>query len=241
VGVGSELEFVRHAVHRRLLGEELAQARDDPEVTGLMLMGSVARGDALPGSDLDLFLLLADGCRREFQCETRDGIPVERKHADPSEAAARLERKPTEVYSYLGSRVLYDPTGRFAELVESARRRYQGYQTPVVEKQYLAHCLRSARGKLRAAQDAGDSLKAGCAVAMTTWFVVEALWAANDKPPPSGGTVLAQARNLNRQPPDLAVRLEEYFTGDLWIRVQAAAEIINWLLPLLEQSRMAAG
>jgi hypothetical protein len=141
-----------------------------------------------------------------------------------------------EVYSYLDGRILYDPQGGLRELVESARRRYETYRVPTQEKRYLAYCLRSAGVKLRAASGAGDDLKAGCAVAMSTWFIVEGLWAVNDKPSPPGGAVLALAGKLDRQPPDGENWQRRFFAGDCGMRVQAALEIIDWLLPLLESA-----
>lgn len=36
------------------------------KVNGFMLIGSVARGDAYPESDLDFYILLEDGQRRNF-------------------------------------------------------------------------------------------------------------------------------------------------------------------------------
>src|SRR5688572_12750376 len=67
------LDFVVHGEHRDLLAEEIARYEEDPEVLALMLQGSVARGEAAPRSDLDLFVLLRDGCSRPFSHEIRRG------------------------------------------------------------------------------------------------------------------------------------------------------------------------
>jgi predicted nucleotidyltransferase len=229
----ADLAFVTHESHRRLLKEALIEVRRDPEVIGLMLMGSVARGDAFPTSDLDLFLLLSDDVRRDFHVDLREGILVERKYADTRLAKGKLETRPMEVYAYLDSRLLYDPKGRFQELAECARRRFEVYRTPAEEKRYLAHCLRSARVKLRAATDAGDEFRAAYVVGMTTWFALEAVWAVNDRPLPPGGALLAQFAGLPMLPLDFHTWLRRFFAGPAATRVQAMAEIIDWLLPLL--------
>ena len=38
------------------------------KVNGLMLIGSIARGDAYPESDLDLYVLLVKGTKEGFSC-----------------------------------------------------------------------------------------------------------------------------------------------------------------------------
>lgn len=237
----SDLGFVAHQAHRRLLAQIREEAQADAEVIGLLLMGSVARGDALPGADLDLFLLLADGCSRPFRAEFHEGILVERKFADRERARSRLAEKPMEVYSYLDSRILYDPEGGFQELTETARHRFESYRTPAHEKAYLRHCLVSARTKLRAASAAGDEFKASYVTSMTVWFALEALWAVNDRPLPPGGSLLSHCLRLPHLPPDPHSWLRWFFAGSAAQRVQAMAQILDWLLPQLESRWTAAG
>ena len=52
------------------------------KVNGFMLIGSVARGDAYPESDLDFYILLEDGQKKKFHSEMREDILVEYKGAD---------------------------------------------------------------------------------------------------------------------------------------------------------------
>ena len=57
---GSDLSFVAGSRHRRLLAGLLAELERDRRVTAVLLAGSLARGDDLPGSDVDLVGLVAD-------------------------------------------------------------------------------------------------------------------------------------------------------------------------------------
>ena len=57
-----DLASIANETHRCLLQEILDRACRDDEVIGVLLTGSVARGDAYPGSDLDVFMPLRDGC-----------------------------------------------------------------------------------------------------------------------------------------------------------------------------------
>ena len=78
-----DLTFIENPLHRRLIERALDEAYRDGDVIGLMLLGSFARGDASPGSDLDFYILLRNGCSRAFQSELRRGILVEYKYRNP--------------------------------------------------------------------------------------------------------------------------------------------------------------
>ncbi len=55
------LSFINYEHHKKLVRAILNECMATDEIIGLMLIGSVARGDANPDSDLDLYLLLEDG------------------------------------------------------------------------------------------------------------------------------------------------------------------------------------
>ena len=80
----------------------------DPEIIAIMLAGSVARGDALPESDLDLHLILETGKTRAFRSESRDGLPVELHAHDLESALHRLEHRPSWAYAYADGITLFD-------------------------------------------------------------------------------------------------------------------------------------
>lgn len=49
----------------------LDRARNDPDVLAVILFGSHARGEAGPGSDLDVCLVLVSGCDRDRAFDTK--------------------------------------------------------------------------------------------------------------------------------------------------------------------------
>jgi predicted nucleotidyltransferase len=231
------LGFVQFERHRRLLCEVLARAGDDPEVLGVLLKGSVARGDAYPGSDLDVQILLRQGSRsRAFLSEVREGTVVESSFADPEEARAKLARQPMWVYAYLDGHILYDPEGRLASLVALARARFEGYRAPAEERRRLAYWLQSARVKIVAAMEAGDVVKAAYVASTTSWPILEAIWAANDMPVPPSGAVWAHVGDLDKGPPEVEALLRRLFAGETADRVQAALEVVDWAVPALRES-----
>ncbi len=71
------------------------------KVNGFMLIGSVARGDAYPDSDLDFYILLEEGQKKKFHFETSDDILVEYKSADFNQIQVNFKNNPMEFYSFL--------------------------------------------------------------------------------------------------------------------------------------------
>ena len=228
-----DLAFVKSKTHRTLLKEILDQADRDSEIIGVMLSGSVARGDAYPGSDLDVHILLNNGCRRAFQSEIRQGILVECHYDDFELANSKLEKNPMKVYAYLDGRILYDPEGRLRQLVHLAGTRLEAYRISANESNAISYWLESARGKILAAKEAGDELKAAYITSVTSWKILEGIWAANEKPMPPGGAVWAHIKDLSRGPPHVEAQLRRLFEGDTLDRIGAAVEIIEWILPIL--------
>lgn len=231
----NDLAPVRSAVHCSLLQEELVRAGQDAEIIGVMVVGSVARGDALPGSDLDLYLLLRDGCARPFERETETGVVVERKFRDATTAAAGLDGDPMQVYDFLNGRILRDPQGRLAALRAVAARHFAEYRAPASERRALASWLRSARGKTLAARDAGDTLKAAYVVGSISWKLIEGVWLACHRPVPPCGAVWAHVGDLVGAPLEFETQLRDLFLGDTTCRVVTFLMIAHWVVPLLKQ------
>jgi predicted nucleotidyltransferase len=234
-----DLSFVQYEKHRRLLQEVLEQARRDDEVIGVLLKGSVARGDARPGSDLDVYILLRNGCSRAFQSEWREDVLVERTFADLNRAKDKLEADPMWVYAYLDGRILYDPQGGLAQLAALAHTRFETYRASPERKADLAYWLESTEHKIVAAKASGDHFRAAYVSGVTLWPILEAVWAANDRPVPPCGSVWAHVGDLDRGPRDAAARLRRLFAGDDAERVRAAIEVIEWAVPALRGAESA--
>ena len=202
----------------------------DKNVRGVLLTGSRARGDAYPGSDLDLLVLVDSLTGPSFYSEEIDGTLVERHIQDTAGAKTRLLGNPVELYSYLDGRAIYDPDGLLAELTEFAVNLFEDYRTPAQEKSAIFYWLKSASLKLNAALAAGDKQKMGYYASINSWKVLEGLWAHNDKPTPPAGAVWAHLPDLQTIPKGLETLLHELFEGDVRGRVRVMLELIRWLL-----------
>jgi predicted nucleotidyltransferase len=125
-------------LHRNLLQRELKRAKQDTRTTGVMLQGSLARGDGDAGSDLDLFLLIQE-MQSSFSSEIVEGVLVERHSAGLDYIKKKCQQNPTLVYGFLDGRVLYDPQGELAELVCYARELLRAYRTPPEVMEGIRH------------------------------------------------------------------------------------------------------
>jgi len=228
-----DLSFLTHEVQRRLLAEELTQALA-AGVLGFRVGGSVARGTALPNSDLDLWLYWPTA--RPFETEERRGLLIER-HGHTLERARREveEGGGLVLLGWVESRVLHDPGGDLAQIQAKARESLAVYRTPSAERRRLRHWLTSTLGKLEGTS--GDA--ATFLVRTTLWTLAEALCAVNDHPPPAVTRMWEVLPELPEQPrgdwPE-----GDWPKGD-WLgrllsgpdEVRAFQEVTAWLLPRL--------
>lgn len=193
-GVGMDgVTDVELEPHRTLLRGAIEEARGDKDVIGLLLTGSVARGDALPGADLDLVLVLAEGRERPFVREWMDGILVERTYVSVHSARVQLGTRPMSIYGHLDGRILYDPQQALSGLRRRARSRLEAYETPKEHRAEVAFLLRCSRDKMRVALGGGDLLKAAYVAGTSSWQIMEGLWAANDLPMPPNSSAPTSA------------------------------------------------
>jgi len=228
----------RGNLYRVVLQELVEEASQEEEIVGMLLTGSVARGDALPGSDLDVRYLLPEGRSRLFQSELHYGIVIERSYTDLSGAQSKLEVNPMEVYAYLDGWILFDPMGMLRDLTDRAKVLFETFQVPQQEVRGLLYWLRSAHLKMTVALRAGDLPKAAFVCSTTSWHILMGLWAVNDKPMPPNGSVLVHLKDLSKRPFDLEGQINHFFCGETSHRVQTAIDLIDWILEHLKSSKI---
>jgi predicted nucleotidyltransferase len=120
---------VRH--HEETIDRFTASESARPEVLGVVVVGSVARGDERPDSDVDVYVVVTDQAYAEagragriayvsYDGVTYDGGYVDVKLSSPRYLAEAIERAddPTRA-SFLGGRVSLDRLGDLAVLVEA--------------------------------------------------------------------------------------------------------------------------
>jgi predicted nucleotidyltransferase len=217
------------AGYEDVLNKIVEEARADDEIVGILLTGSVARGDALPGTDIDLRFILVDGASRAFDSRPRNGILIERGFADLMTAQTELRSNSMNVYAYLDGRILYDPFGVLASLNSEARKRFDEFEVSKEERARTAFLLGCARDKIRVAMDGGDLLRAAFVAGTTSWGIIEGLWAASNRPLPPNSSVRPHLCDLVG-PPDIQAKYERLFLADTPERVRVTLELLDWII-----------
>lgn len=225
------VEWIRRSLpaeYRRVIEGLTEDARRDPAVSGLLLTGSIARQDALPGTDIDVRYFGRSDRSPSFERGFRDELLVEQTFTDEESALATLSEKPMHVYAYLDGRILYDADGTLPRLQAEAERVFREYRTPEQLKIDLAEDLRHVEDKVRVGLEAGDLLRAVYCLSTSSWRLIEGLWAANDLPVPPNSSVRPHLRDL-QGPEEVCSSFERLFLGEPRERAEAGLFLVNWV------------
>jgi predicted nucleotidyltransferase len=212
----------------------LPELISDPNTVGILLNGSHARGEAYPGSDVDLMVFLTPGESKPFETRELEGHTVEIHWRDLGKASMRLIERPMEVYRYLDAEILHDPDGQVAHLVRTASERYENYSLPSDELFTLSYWLESTEHKIWLARNAGDLPKAAFGAMTSSWRILEGLWAANNRPMPPSSLAWQHLKRLPKVPEQYNQLIDHLFMGSPKERVEAALDLIDWTLSQLE-------
>ncbi len=115
----------------------------------------------LPGSDVDLLVVVNEGAVLDVQRVIRGGCDVEQHRYTPAAATERFDRQPAHVYLLLDSIPVHDPEGFLEELVCAAVARERTYRMPTGEADLKRYWWPKVRSKLSCALERGDTLLAG--------------------------------------------------------------------------------
>lgn len=229
------LGLIPYATHRQVVAELAAEARENPLIIGALLIGSLGRGNALPGSDVDILFLLRQGhaAERLFHNHERHGVAVEFHFRDVDTARSQLEREPSWLYAYLDSHILYDPEGVLAQLDDFAREQFAAYRSPPTLKRRYAFLVDRTRHKLQAAVEAEDALRAGAVASTYAQLILDGLWIAHDRPQLGVSEMWARLPDLTDRPAELVAALRSLFLGPALERAQAGMTLCEWIVDRL--------
>ena len=215
--------------------QAIEDLRHLPGVRGAALTGSWAGGDATQGSDVDILVLCGEN---RFEAASRQGVLIETIYTTFERALEKLAQNPMEAYRWLEAKILFGSDDGLAELIQAAQNAYERYTTPESEKRRLSHWLRSLALKLAAAEQAGDALKIRYLTSTNAWILLEAVWAANDRPMPPTATAYRLYPLLERVP--FPGWFEGLFHMNDQKRIEATHQIIAWITERLEKNDCAS-
>ncbi|WP_219825592.1 nucleotidyltransferase domain-containing protein [Nonomuraea typhae] len=216
----------------------LAELRADPNVQGVMLGGSLARGTARPDSDLDVFVVTAENDDDAPWRRRRRLLPVDLLAYTANDWRGRFcpHRVGDESwgYAFMDGIILEDPAGALAQLLAEAAEIHACYRVPAHIKAHYDWLWKHVRPKMLAVLQRGDPVEIGWAAAAMTNEVVRTVWAANDLPNPSLdlGTFQRHLDGLT-VPPDAPDRLRDMLQAPPKQALQLQLDLITLVEPHL--------
>ena len=212
--------------HLDAVKEVLTELVTDPDVRALAVVGSLARGDALPGSDVDLLVVVNDGAELDVPRIIRGGCMVEQHRYTLAAARERFDRRPAHIYLLLDSFPVHDPEGLLEELVGVAVALQKTYRMPTRDVDLKRCWWQKVRSKLSSALERDDTLLAGFLASTSAAEIVSDLFALEGRPPPPmGGTAFARLAEL--QPTE---DVRALFDGGSVERAEAATRLLDRIL-----------
>jgi predicted nucleotidyltransferase len=229
-------------LHQRVFGEILAEAAADPNVRGVMLGGSLARGTARADSDLDILVVTAGQADDEAPWrKSHRPLPVDFlvRTADQWRARFAPSRIGDESwgYAFLDGAVVHDPDGIVARLVSDVADIHAHYRAPAPVKAHYARLFGHVGQKMVDVLRRGDPVEIGWAAAIMTNDLIRAIWAANDLPNPSLdlGTVQRHLGDLC-VPADAPALLCALLSASPEETLRRQLDLTDTLMPLLRRA-----
>jgi predicted nucleotidyltransferase len=156
-------------LHRDVLGEIVEAFQTLDPACGIVLIGSVARGDERPQSDLDLNLFFSGlrelprhsyiGDDNRWQLQVKDelrGIRIDVAWETYEGLEGRLQGDgPSVCWSFSRGTILHDPSGKLASCQTLARQWFQEHAAVVeqLEREYAA--AKQIQARQHAARNSG--------------------------------------------------------------------------------------
>lgn len=201
----------------------IEELRLDKNITGIMLMGSVAYENAGEDSDLDMLVLCNED---KFVSKYIENVLVEIHFQKYNTMLKKLESNSIEVYKYIYSKILFDD-GKLNKLYFKANEIYDNYRIPIDEFNDIKYWLSSTKIKLISAIKNNDIEKASYIISTNSWKLLEGIWAANNKPMPPSSLAFNKYDVLKHIPSENW--FNNLFVGDIISRSKTFINIIDWI------------
>lgn len=199
------------------------------DVLAVMVAGSVARGEHVTSSDVDLLIVTSEDS--ELATAERslvEGLLVEWIARPEAVWLSRFDRPKTSwLYAFLDARIVSD-SGPAARLHAAARELLSTYRASAELRELLATWLWHGQAKLDRARLTGDLKVRGYWAALFVETVMDGLYAVHDVPLPAGARRLEylQLVPLTSGESDL---LTAMLTGDTETRFEATCALVACL------------
>lgn len=213
--------------------EDLKQEfEQNPNVNALLITGSVARGEAKKGNDLDI-LIVTDG--KIISKEYREGESlIEIETVILPQALKNLEKNPMQIYKYFDAIAIFDKNNSLEILRKKAQEVLSGYKPTEKERIALKKWLSSVLDKVNVAQRNKDQLKISFHVSNVLWKILEGLYLINSLPTPASTSALQRISSLKVLPSSFEELWKKTLLGNLKERTTSSLKLIQFVLSRID-------
>lgn len=219
----------QHLPHRAVALAHAESLRGRDDVQAVLLAGSVARGEHLASSDVDLLVVGPESM--DVRVEV-GGLLVERIAHSEQAWASRFDRPKTSwLYAFCEAQVLLDDDGAAGRLQQLAATTRADYRTSSALRHDIAQRLWHSQAKLARARD-GATREQGFWSAIIIEYTLNALYAVHDVPLPAGSRLAAHLGELPLSTVEQE-QVDALLTGTTSQRLHAAIALTTDLLERL--------
>lgn len=226
-----KIEFVSNHrrerdLHRAVAARVAHDLATRTTAQAVLLAGSVARGDHLPTSDVDL--LVVDSESGIPMRQTVDSVLVECISHSEADWITRFNRPKTSwLYAFLDAIVLFEEHRIGTRLKEEAERSRQTYTASDELRQQLATMLWHGQAKIARAADEDEATQ-GFWAAVCVDTVLDGLYTIHDVPLPAGSRRLAYLDTVPLLADEQRL-LQQYLIGSTTERFSALLQLTRHL------------
>ncbi|HSX39064.1 MAG TPA: nucleotidyltransferase domain-containing protein [Candidatus Saccharimonadales bacterium] len=203
----------------------------NPNVKAMLITGSVARGEAVHGNDLDI-LLVTSGEKISKEYYEGNSL-VEIGTILLPEGLEKIEKNPMRVYMFLDAKAIFDKENCLQTLQQKAHEVFDSYKSSQEDKSKSKKWLSSVVDKINASKSNGDMLKIGFQVSNVLWPLVEGLYLINNTITPASTSAFRRIKTLKNIPPDFETLWTKMLLGNLEDRTTATLKLIEFVLSKL--------
>lgn len=208
--------------------DKLKAEYSQDDILCFFITGSVARGEAFEGNDLDaLFVTKSESFHNEY----RDGKSLLEISGNTFDKYLEgLEKTPMLVYMYLDAKAVFDKDNCLPKLQEKAKAILENYEPSEDEVKAIKKWIECVVDKVTVAQANGDTLKVGFHVSNVLWKIVEGLYLINSVPTPASTSALRRVKTLNTLPDNFDTLWQQALLGNLEERTNATKKLMEFIL-----------
>lgn len=214
--------------YQEIISKLKKEYEQDDNILAMFITGSVARGEAHEGNDLDILLVAKK--RVPFK-EYRVGESLVEIGGGLIETSLKgIEENPMKVYLYLDAKAVFDKGNYLQQLQKKAQQVLDSYKPSEEEKNALRKWLVSVVDKVTVAKKNSDIEKVGFHVSNVLWKTVEGLYLINSGPTPASTSALKRIHALKTLPNDFNEIWKKTLLGNLDERTNNTLALIQFIL-----------